>query len=77
MHGEQILGTCQFALIFRDLLCQVAYFYDPEIGSYYYGPGHPMKPHRLRMTQSLVLHYGLFNMMEVPTPHILSTDEMV
>ena len=44
---------------------QVAYFYDPEIGSYYYGPGHPMKPHRLRMTQSLVLHYGLFNMMEV------------
>ena len=44
---------------------QVSYFYDPNIGSYYYGPGHPMKPHRIRMTQSLILHYGLFNMMEV------------
>ena len=44
---------------------QVAYFYDPEIGSYYYGPGHPMKPHRLRLTHNLVVHYGLANLMEV------------
>jgi histone deacetylase 1/2 len=42
----------------------VAYFYDPEIGSYYYGPGHPMKPHRLRLTHNLVVHYGLANLME-------------
>ena len=46
-------------------LPQVAYFYDPEIGSYYYGPGHPMKPHRLRLTHNLVVHYGLANLMEV------------
>lgn len=43
---------------------QVAYFYDPEVGSYYYGPGHPMKPHRLRLTHSLVVHYGLASLME-------------
>lgn len=43
---------------------QVAYFYDPELGSYYYGPGHPMKPHRVRMAHNLVLHYGLHNKME-------------
>lgn len=44
---------------------QVAYFYDPDIGNYYLGPGHPMKPHRIRMTHSLILHYGLHNMMDV------------
>ncbi len=31
----------------------------------YYGPNHPMKPHRLSMTHSLVLGYGLHNKMEV------------
>lgn len=24
-----------------------------------YGPGHPMKPHRLRMTHALICAYGL------------------
>ena len=44
---------------------QVAYFYDPEIGNYYYGTGHPMKPHRVKMTHSLIVHYGLASQMEV------------
>lgn len=27
---------------------KVTYFHDADtMGSYYYGPGHPMKPHRL------------------------------
>jgi histone deacetylase 1/2 len=43
----------------------VAYFYDPDVGSYYYGPGHPMKPHRVKMAHSLILHYGLYKQMEV------------
>jgi hypothetical protein len=47
------------------LLLQVAYFYDPELGSYYYGRGHPMKPHRIRMAHNLILHYGLHGDMEV------------
>jgi acetoin utilization deacetylase AcuC-like enzyme len=29
---------------------RVSYFYDPEMGSFYYGSGHPMKPTRLKMT---------------------------
>ena len=29
------------------------------------GPGHPMKPHRLALTHSLVLNYGLYRKMEV------------
>lgn len=58
---------------------KVAYFYDPDIGSYYYGPGefiepnqskspipgHPMKPQRMRMTHSLILAYDLYKHMEV------------
>uniref|UniRef100_A0A8C6E232 Histone deacetylase 3 n=1 Tax=Moschus moschiferus TaxID=68415 RepID=A0A8C6E232_MOSMO len=41
----------------------VAYFYDPDVGNFHYGAGHPMKPHRLALTHSLVLHYGLYKKM--------------
>ena len=47
---------------------RVAYFYDPEVGNYYYGQGHPMKPHRIRMTHSLLLHYGLHHKLEIFKP---------
>ena len=59
----------------------VAYYYDGDVGNYYYGisnhlpsspphtrssgPGHPMKPHRMRMTHSLLLNYGLYRKMEI------------
>lgn len=43
----------------------MSYFYDPDIGTHYYGPNHPMKPHRITLTNNLILHYGLYNMMEV------------
>lgn len=36
-----------------------------EIGNYYYGQGHPMKPHRIRMTHNLLLNYGLYRKMEI------------
>ena len=47
---------------------KVCYFYDTEIGSYYYGQGHPMKPHRIRMTHNLLLNYGLYRKMEIYRP---------
>lgn len=34
-------------------------------GHYYYGPGHPMKPHRLKLTHHLLLSYGLYRQLEV------------
>ncbi|BFZ64724.1 histone deacetylase [Saitoella coloradoensis] len=43
----------------------VAYFYDSEVGNYSYGPGHPMKPHRIRMAHSLIMNYGLYKKMEI------------
>lgn len=44
---------------------RVAYFYDADVGNYAYGAGHPMKPHRIRMTHSLIMNYGLYKKMEI------------
>ena len=44
---------------------QVVYFYDADVGNFHYGPGHPMKPHRLSVTHSLVLNYNLHKHMQV------------
>ena len=44
---------------------KISYFYDPDVGNFYYGQGHPMKPHRVRMTHNLLLHYGIYKEMEV------------
>jgi len=46
----------------RDRIC---YFYDSDVGSVYYGPNHPMKPHRLCMTHHLVMGYELHKKMEI------------
>lgn len=56
---------------------QVAYFYDAELGNYYYGQGHPMKPHRIRVAHDLILHYGLHNLMEVGTPSTLLSHQQL
>lgn len=36
-----------------------------DIGNYYYGPSHPMKPHRIRMAHNLILNYGLYEKLQV------------
>nr|GAT46020.1 histone deacetylase RPD3 [Mycena chlorophos] len=64
---------------------RVAYYYDPDVGGYTYGPGHPMKPHRVRITHDLVGAYGMLDKMHVlrpqrATPNAMSafhTDEYV
>ncbi|KAG6505539.1 hypothetical protein ZIOFF_037898 [Zingiber officinale] len=47
---------------------RVCYYYEPEIGNYYYGQGNAMKPHRVRMTHSLLEGYGLLHRMRVLRP---------
>lgn len=49
-------------LVFHDVFI---YFILGDIGNYYYGQGHPMKPHRIRMTHNLLLNYGLYRKMEI------------
>ncbi len=56
---------------------KVAYFYDPNVGNYYYAPNHPMKPHRLALTHNLVLHYGLHKHMEVYKPRSATDDDLL
>jgi histone deacetylase 1/2 len=48
------------------LLClQVSYFYDSDLGDFYYGPTHPMKPHRVRMAHDLIVRYDLYKHLQV------------
>lgn len=47
----------------------MSYFYEPTIGDYYYGQGHPMKPHRIRMAHNLIVHYNLHRRMEICRPY--------
>ncbi|KAG8468067.1 hypothetical protein KFE25_007119 [Diacronema lutheri] len=55
---------------------KVCYFHDDLLGTYHYGPGHPMKPHRLCMAHNLVLNYDLYRRMDVYRPHVATDDEM-
>ncbi|CAI9742355.1 probable histone deacetylase 1-B [Octopus vulgaris] len=55
---------------------RICYYYDGDIGNYYYGQGHPMKPHRIRMTHNLILNYGLYRKMEIYRPHKAIQEEM-
>jgi len=55
---------------------RVAYYYDGDVGNYYYGQGHPMKPHRIRMTHNLLLNYGLYRKMEIFRPRPAEMDEL-
>ena len=43
----------------------VAYFLDMDVTRFHYGPNHPMKPHRIALTHSLVLNYDLHKQMQV------------
>ncbi|OAY77749.1 Histone deacetylase 19 [Ananas comosus] len=47
---------------------RVCYFYDPEVGDYYYGSGHVMRPLRITITHDLVVKYGLLDRMKVFFP---------
>lgn len=55
---------------------RVCYFYDEEIGEYYYGAHHPMKPHRLVMTHALIQSYGLWKDMACFTPRKATSEEL-
>ncbi|KAJ1362729.1 Histone deacetylase 2 [Parelaphostrongylus tenuis] len=55
---------------------RIAYYYDGDVGNYYYGQGHPMKPHRIRMTHNLLLNYGLYRKLEVYRPIPATFEEM-
>ena len=55
---------------------RVSYFYEPSIGDYYYGQGHPMKPHRIRMAHNLIVHYSVHRRMEINRPFLVDPDDI-
>ncbi|KAI5121201.1 hypothetical protein M0805_006002 [Coniferiporia weirii] len=55
---------------------RVAYYYDNDVGLFSYGLGHPMKPHRMRMTHDLVSAYGMLDKMQVLRPRRASPENM-
>ena len=55
---------------------KVSYFYNPDVGNFHYGTGHPMKPHRLSVIHSLVLNYGLNKKMQIYRPYKASAHDM-
>ncbi|KAH0794411.1 histone deacetylase Rpd3 [Histomonas meleagridis] len=56
---------------------RVDYFFDEEIGNYYYEAGHPMKPIRVRMTHAFILSYGLYKHMNIFRPNRATPIEMM
>lgn len=52
-------------LVLTNNFFNVIFIFAGDIGNYYYGQGHPMKPHRIRMTHNLLLNYGLYRKMEI------------
>lgn len=49
----------------------VAYIFDEEIGDFYFGDKHPMKPHRVTFTHSLVHSYELDKHFDVFSPKMM------
>lgn len=56
---------------------KVSYFYDSSLGNYHYGFGHPMKPHRVRMTHDLIVTYGLYKYCDVFRPELLNKEDLI
>lgn len=44
---------------------KVAYFYNDQIGNFYYYKDHPMKPRRIAMTHSLIQSFNLYQKLDV------------
>ncbi|KAL0569634.1 hypothetical protein V5O48_012318, partial [Marasmius crinis-equi] len=55
---------------------RVSYYYDSDIGSYTYGLGHTMKPHRMKLAHDLISAYDMLDKMHVITPNRSTPEKM-
>ncbi|RKP07294.1 hypothetical protein THASP1DRAFT_17278, partial [Thamnocephalis sphaerospora] len=55
---------------------RISYYYDHDVGNYTYGPGHPMKPHRVRMVHNLVVNYGMYKKLSIVRPDRATARQM-
>ena len=55
---------------------KTAYFYNDEIGKFYYYKDHPMKPRRISMTHSLIESFDLYKKMDIYKSRCATTEEL-
>ena len=55
----------------------VAYFYNEEIGKFYYYKDHPMKPRRIAMTHSLVESFDVYRKLDIYRARKADRQEML
>ena len=55
---------------------RVSYFYHQDVGHFYYGAIHPMKPHRIKLAHHLILNYGLYRKMDVYESNLATYEEL-
>ncbi|ORY75298.1 hypothetical protein BCR35DRAFT_306266 [Leucosporidium creatinivorum] len=55
---------------------RVSYYFPKGVGEYHFGERHPMKPHRLTLTNHLVVGYGLHKKMDMYNPRAATKDEL-
>ncbi|ESK87524.1 histone deacetylase 1 [Moniliophthora roreri MCA 2997] len=55
---------------------RVSYYYDSDVGSYTYGFGHTMKPHRIKMAHDLIAAYDMLPKMHVIRPSRSTPERM-
>lgn len=48
--------------------CRAFLTLPDDVGNYHFFLGHPMKPHRIRMTHNLISNYGLCDEYEYDAP---------
>lgn len=47
-----------------------------NVGDFYFGPKHPMKPFRVQLTNDLIVKYNLYEAMKVYRPHHATDSDM-
>ncbi|WWC98895.1 hypothetical protein V866_005789 [Kwoniella sp. B9012] len=56
---------------------RVAYYHPKNVGNYHYGERHPMRPHRMELTNQLVLGYKLHERMTMHAPRKATEQELL
>ena len=54
---------------------KTAFIYSDAFAKYDYGPGHPLRSFRLKLTYELMKAYGLFSLSDVPLIQAIPAEE--
>lgn len=54
----------------------MSYHLDPDVGNYHFGENHPMKPHRVALTNHLILGYNLQEKLAIYAPRKATFEEI-